>query len=93
MENKNNDKMMEMSEEKLEGVAGGADDAGIGEVVKVEMEDFTVRPGCVIDSCWTSWYGLQYTVQLGHFAEDGVTFINDGEEITVFSAQVHRYYN
>lgn len=92
MENKNNGKMMEMSEEKLESVAGGANDAGVGEIVEVEVENFVMRPGIVLEVYWTSWYGCEYYVQLGHYAEDGVTFINDGEEVCVNAAYVHRIY-
>lgn len=91
MENKNNGKMMEMSEEKLEGVAGGGE-AGVGELVKVELEDFSVRPGIVTGAYWSSWYGWEYYVELGHYDENNV-FVSDGEEVCVYAAQVHRIYS
>lgn len=92
MENKKNDKMTEMSEEKLEGVAGGAYEAGAGEIVMVEMENFEMRPGIVLYTYFSRYHGWECGVELGHYDENGA-FVGDGEEVYVNSAQVHPGYS
>lgn len=89
-----------LDEQGLEAVTGGGPGSGggspefaVGEIVKVEKEDLSgFSLGRVVDYYYASGYGIVYGVELGHFAEDGVTFVVTQGSADYYAAYLHHRY-
>lgn len=75
------------------GSGGGSPEFAVGEIVKVEKEDLSGSSlGRVVDYYYAGGCGIVYGVELGHFAEDGVTFVVTQSSADYYAAYLHHRY-
>lgn len=75
------------------GSGGGSPEFAVGEIVKVEKEDLSgFSLGRVVDYYYAGGCGIVYGVELGHLAEDGVTFVVTQGSADYYAAYLHHRY-